>query len=200
MLSRLTRTWFNTSRGILVIIACIVGVFAALNFHILLFACFYKPNGSINPQARQYRIYPMWDHVHLGVYSGGPFVLMVVFNSGVVYHLLRIRRESTLQNSRIQHRTISIALVLTTSLFLILTTPVGIAFTFFRSTAGKTVFRLLDGIYFTYHILAFPLYLITFTEFRRECLSMVCCWKRWQRMVPTDTARGPLYILQRIIK
>ena len=30
----------------------------------------------------------MWDYVHLVVYSGVPFVLMVLFNSGVVYHLL----------------------------------------------------------------------------------------------------------------
>ena len=127
-LSRLTRTWFNQSKGILIIIACIVGVIAALNFHLLIFACFYNVDGTVNPQARQYNVYPMWDYVHLFVYTGVPFVLMVVFNSGVVYHLLRIRRESTLQNSRIQHRAISITLVVTTSLFLILTTPSGVAF------------------------------------------------------------------------
>ena len=189
-LSRLTRTWFNQSKGILIIIACIVGVIAGLNFHLLIFACFYNVDGSVNPQARQYNVYPMWDYVHLFVYTGVPFVLMVVFNSGVVYHLLRIRRESTLQNSRIQHRAISITLVVTTSLFLILTTPSGVAFSFFHSTAPDFILRLLDAIYFTYHILSFPLYLITFTEFRRECIAMIIWWRRVQRVAPNNTILG----------
>ena len=199
MLSRLRRTWFNTSKGILTIIACIIAVFVALNLHILLFACFYKPDGSINPQAPQYRIYPMWDYVHLCVYTGVPFVLMVVFNSGVVHQLLRIRRESTLQNSRIQHRAISITLVVTTSLFLILTTPSGVAFAFFYNTASRTLLQLLDGFFYSYHTLSFPLYLITFTEFRREFLSMIFCWRRLQTVVPTKSGAGQTFSVQRMI-
>ena len=196
MLSRLTRTWFNRSKGILIIITCIVAVFGVLNFHLLLFACFYKPDGSINYEARHYRIYPMWQYVHLGVYSAVPFVLMVAFNSGVVYHLLRIRRESTLQNSRIQHRTISITLIVTTSLFLILTTPSGIVFSFFVDIISNTVSELLDGMYFTYHTLSFPLYLITFPEFRREFLAMTFYWRRVQRRASTKGAPGQIRTIQ----
>ena len=199
MLSRLHRAWFNTSKGILTIIACIISVFIALNLHILVFGCFYKPDGSISPQAPGYRIYPMWDYVHLCVYTGVPFVLMVVFNSGVVHQLLRIRRESTLQNSRIQHRAISITLVVTTSLFLILTTPSGIAFAIFYNTASKTLLQLMDGIYFTYHTLSFPLYLITFTEFRREFLAMIFYRRRLQVVVPTKSAAGQTFSIQRMI-
>ena len=200
MLSRLTRTRFNQSKGILIIITCIVAVFVALNFHLLLFACFHNKNGTINPQARQYNVYPMWDYVRLGIYSGAPFVLMVVFNSGVVYHLLRIRRESSLRNPRIQHRAISITLVVTTSLFLILTTPSGVVFAFFYAAAGNTLLRLFDGVYFTYHILAFPLYLITFTEFRREFLAMLFYWRRAQRLASMRGAPGQTFIIQKMIE
>ena len=175
---------------------CIVAVFGVLNFHLLLFACFYEPNGSINYEARHYCIYPMWQYVHLGVYSAVPFVLMVAFNSGVVYHLLRIRRESTLQNSRIQHRTISITLIVTTSLFLILTTPSGIVFSFFLDIISNTVSELLDGMYFTYHTLSFPLYLITFPEFRREFLAMTFYWRRVQRRASTKGAPGQIRTIQ----
>ena len=199
LLSRLTRTRFNQSKGILIIIGCIVAVFVALNLHLLLFACFHNRNGTVNTQARQYAIHPMWDYVRIGIYSGVPFVLMVAFNSGVVYHLLRIRRESSLRHSRIQHRAISITLVVTTSLFLILTTPSGIIFAFFYAAAGNTLRRLSDGIYFTYHILAFPLYLITFTEFRREFLSMIFYWRRAQRMALMKNAPLQTCIIQRMV-
>jgi hypothetical protein len=186
-LSRLNRTWFGRSKNVLIVIGCIIGVFFIFNFHLLLFACYVTPNGVINPNAVQYEIYPLWDDVHLGVYNCAPFILMVTFDSGVIYHLIRHRRTTTLQNSRIQHRSISITLIITSSLFLIMTTPSGVTFAFFQTIASNSVLRIVDEVYFSYHILSFPLYFITFTEFRREFIAMIRCSKT-NRVVPINTA------------
>ena len=187
-LSRLTRTWFNQSKGVLTIITSTVVVIGAVNSHFILIACFVEPDGIVNPQAPHYMIFPMWDYIHLVIYLGVPFVLIVVFNSGLVYHLLRFRRQSTLRESRIRHRAISITLLVTTSLFLILSTPSSITFPFFYTKVGITLLRLVDNIHFTYHILSFPLYLITFTEFRRECLFMIFGWKKTQKVTAFNLA------------
>ena len=184
-LSRLNRTWFGKSKSILIIISSIIGVFLLLNLHIVIFACYINPDGTINPNAVHYTIYPLWDCVHLGVYNCAPFVLMVLCDSGVIYHLIRLRRTTTVQNSRIQHRSISITLVITSTLFLIMTIPSGVTFAFFQSTAHISVLRIVDAIYFTYHILSFPLYMITFTEFRREFIAMIKCYQR-NRVAPTN--------------
>jgi hypothetical protein len=182
-LSRLHRTWFSKSNHVLIIIGTIVAVMFLLNLHFFLFACFYDASGRLKYDSWLYRIYPLWDFVNLGVYNCAPFVLMSIFNSGVIYHLIRIRRTSTVQNSRIQHRAISITLVITTFLFLLMTVPATVAFAFFSST-NKTILRALDGFLYTYHILSFPLYFITFEEFRRECIALVTCKKIDVRVGP----------------
>ncbi|CAF4899850.1 unnamed protein product, partial [Rotaria sp. Silwood1] len=101
-LSCLHRTWFSQSKNILIIIAA---------------------DGTFSLYSWAYEIYPLWDYVNLGVYNCAPFLSMVTFNSGVIYHLIRLRHTSTIQNSRIEHRSISITLVITTFLFLIMTIP-----------------------------------------------------------------------------
>ncbi len=172
-LSRLQPTWFNRSKNVLISIICIIIMFALFNFHIILFARFYKNDGKINVNARQYKIYPLWDYINLGLYNCVPFILMIIFNSGVIYHLIRLRRISSVQNSRIHHRAISITLLLTTFLFLLMTIPATVSFAFFYSTASLPLLHILDSMLYTYHISSFPLYLITFNEFRRECLAML---------------------------
>ena len=172
-LSRLHKTWFGQSKSVLIIIASIVSIFFVLNVHILLFACYTKADGSIDTNSHLYAVYPMWDFINLGVYNTVPFMLMSMFNSGVIYHLIHLRQTSTVQNSRIHHRSISVTLVITTCLFLLMTTPATISFAFFIDTTSYTVLHLLDCILYTYHILSFPLYLLTFTEFRHESLRLL---------------------------
>lgn len=172
-LSRLHRTWLNQPRNILLIILSIVGLFTLLNFHIILFACFYTEKGKISVNARRYHIYPYWDWFNLAVYNCIPFALMAIFNSGVIYHLIQLRRSSTIRNSRIQHRAISVTLVITTFLFSLMTIPATVSFAFFYSTASVTILHLLDSVLYTYHVLSFPLYLLTFSEFRHECFDML---------------------------
>lgn len=173
-LSRRTRTWFNQSKPILITIICVVVVFILLNLHILIFGCYYRKNNIISVQAQSYRIYPLWDYVNLGVYNCAPFICLVLLNSGVIYHLVELRRTTTIQNSRIRHRPITLTLVITTLLFLIMTIPATVAYAFFPKS-NETILHLLDGILYTYHVLSFPLYFITFQEFRHECLAIFNC-------------------------
>jgi len=181
LLSCLYKTCFNRSKSILIIIACVIIGSSLLNLHLLIFACYRTKSGTISSQAQSYRIYPLWDYLNLGVYNGVPFISMVILNSGVIYRLIHLHRTTKIQNSRIQYRSISITLVITTFLFLIMTTPSTIAFAFFPNS-DLTVLSLLDGILYTYHITSFPLYFITFTEFRQECIGMLTCKNHHQKI------------------
>jgi hypothetical protein len=174
-LSRLHKTWFSHSKNVIIIIICIVTLLALFNLHLMAFGCFYAPDGTVDINARLYETFPMWDDVNLAVYNCIPLVLMIILNSGSIYHLIRLRHTTTVQNSRIQHRSISITLIITTFFFLIMTFPSGIAFGFFDSIASSTTLDALDAVLFTYYITAFPLYIITFKKFRRTFIEMITC-------------------------
>ena len=178
-LSRLHKTWFGRSKSVLIIIASIILVFTIINFQFFLFACFYNSDGSLNPNARLYTIYSLWDFMNLGLYNCAPFILMAVFNSGVIYHLIRLRQTTTVKNSRINHRSIYTTLVVMTFLFSIMTIPATVAYAFFGNTASYILLHFFDSMLYTYHILSFPLYMITFTEFREEVIRLVTC-NRWR--------------------
>ncbi|CAF2341275.1 unnamed protein product [Rotaria sp. Silwood2] len=173
-LSRLHRTWFSQSKNILIIITCIMGILLLLNFHFFLFVCYSRADGTISVSSWLYVVYPLWDYVNLGVYNCAPFIFMVTFNSGAIYHLIHLRYTSTIQNSRIQHKSISITLIITTFLFLIMTIPATVGYAFFP-TANSTILHLLDGLLYTYHALSFPLYMIIFDEFQQEVFRMITC-------------------------
>ncbi|CAF3432644.1 unnamed protein product [Rotaria socialis] len=169
------RTSMNKSKPILIIIVCIITAAFVLNSHILMFVCYQKIDGTISHYAQSYNIYPLWDYVNLVVYNCAPFIFMLTLNCGICYHLIRRRYISSISSLRIQYRTITFILVITTSLFLIMTLPATIGYAFFRN-ANPTILHFLDAIRFTYHILSFPLYLLTFNEFRCECIRMLK-WK-----------------------
>lgn len=171
-LSRLHRTWFSISRNVLILIGGIFLIFILLNFHFLLFVC-YDENARVNIDALDYRVYPMWDHLNLLIYNCLPFLFMLIFNSGIIYHLISLRRLSTIRkHSRIQHGAISATLLITTCLFFLMTTPSSIAYAYFSQT-NETILYALDSLLYTYHILSFPIYFSTFGEFRREFLKLV---------------------------
>lgn len=184
LLSRLHRTCFSRSRTTLIMIISTIGFFALFNIHFIFFNCYYAADGTININAQLYSILPLWDYIHLTVYNLIPFFLMMTFNSGVIYHLFRLRQTSTVHNSRIQHRAISITLLLTTFLFLIMTVPASICFAFFSTPNNATLLRVVDGFLFTYHITSFPLYMLTFDEFRHEFFAIVLCKKNHRQIVP----------------
>jgi len=189
LLSRLHKTWFNRSKNVIIIIIHIITLLALFNLHLMIFGCFYAPDGEIDINSRLYTIFPLWDYINLAVYNCVPFVLMVIFNSGVIYHLIQLRRTTTIQNSRIQHRAISITLVIMTFLFLIMTMPSNIAYGFFQTVSSPQFLQALDAVLVTYHILSFLLYFITFGDFRRECITMFTCGKNTARVAPIQILR-----------
>ncbi|CAF1333738.1 unnamed protein product [Adineta ricciae] len=180
-LSQLHRTWFSYSKHVFIVIASILTFFFLLNLHIIIFACYYNPNGTVNINSSLFTLYPTWNYVKLAFYNLLPLTLMMALNSSVIYHLRMLQRTTTLQNSRIQHRSITITLVSTTVLFFIMTTPAAIGFTFF-SDSNRTILRSTDCISYGYHILSFPLYMITFDEFRQEFFAMIMCKRNNQRV------------------
>jgi hypothetical protein len=182
-LSRLHKTWFSESKNVLIIIACIMIVFTLINIHLLIFACFYNTDGTVNTNSRLYLVYPLWDYVNLGLYNCIPFIFMSIFNSGVIYHLIQYHRKSTVQHSQIRHRSISITLVITTCLFLIMTTPSTIGFAVLQDKLPYIVLQTFDYALYTYHILSFALYFATFTEFRKEVIGLVTC-NKWRNTQP----------------
>ena len=184
-LSRLHKTWFSKSRSVLIIIACIIIIFTIINFQFFLYACYYTEDGSISINSSLYLIYPLWDMMNLGLYNCAPFILMVIFNSGVIYHLIVLRQKSTVQNSRINHRSIYITLIITTFLFSIMTIPGTVGYAFFGD-ASLTLLHAFDSMMYTYHILSFPLYMITFTEFRKEVLALAKC--NWNNRIGISTS------------
>ncbi|CAF1467245.1 unnamed protein product [Adineta steineri] len=190
--SRLHRTWFSRQKSVLIIITCIITITTLLNCHFLIFTCYYSSDGTINPNAKLYEIYPLWDYVNLGVYNCAPFILMVTFNSGVIYHLTHRRLVQLIQNSTIQYRAISITLIITTFLFLIMTTPATIDAAFFATTPTGILEEILDSALYTYHITSFLLYFITFKDFRRECIMLMTCKiNNSRKIAPIQTTSIP---------
>ncbi|CAF2498778.1 unnamed protein product [Rotaria sp. Silwood2] len=188
-LSRLHRTWFGQSKNVLIIIGCILGCCTLINGLLFIYGCSQRADGKISQASWAFQIYPLWDYVNLGVYNCAPFIFMITFNSGVIYHLIRLRYTSTVQNSRIQHKSISITLVITTFLFLIMTIPATVGYAFFP-TASSTILHLLDGFLYTYHVLSFPLYMITFDEFRQDFFAMITCRINNPRVGPQTQTRA----------
>ncbi|CAF1468973.1 unnamed protein product [Adineta steineri] len=172
-LSRIHKTWFAQSRNVLIIIICIVTIFTLINFHFFLFACYDNDDGTINMEARLYEIYPLWNYINLVLYNCLPFIFMIAFYGNVIYHLMRFRHTNISQNLRRQYRSMSVTLIIMTFLFLIMTMPATICSGFFYASTSKFIRHLFDYILYTYHILSFLIYLITFREFRKEVILMI---------------------------
>jgi len=189
-LSRLNKTWFSHQRNVLLIIMIIIITLIIFNLHLMIFGCFELPNGDVSTNAPTYQIFPLWDYINLGVYNFGPFILMMIFNIGIIYHLFYLRRTTTVRNSRIQHRSISIALLTTTFLFLLMTLPASIVYGFFCDVLTNYSLHLVDTFLFTYHILSFPSYIITFKEFRQEFIALILSRRHLRRIQPTMTLRS----------
>jgi hypothetical protein len=144
-LSCIHKTWFSHSKSVLIIITSIISIFTLLNFQFIIVGCSYQVNGTIDVQSSLFTTYPLWDYINLGLYNCAPFILMITFNSGVIYHLFHLRYTIVIKNPRIQPRSISITLLITTFLFPIMTVPSTVAFAFF-SAANVTLLNSLDAL------------------------------------------------------
>jgi hypothetical protein len=182
LLNCLHRTWFNKSKYVLIIIISIILFFALFNLHLPIFNCFYTFDRMVNIGALLYSTYPTWNYIHIIICDCLPFLFMMIFNIGVIYHLIYNRRMVIVQKSRSRNISISITLVITTFLFLIMTIPGDIIYTFFNNTSKSTVLQVADATMFTYHIISFPLYMLTLKDFRRIFISMITLKKPRSKM------------------
>ncbi|CAF0814164.1 unnamed protein product [Adineta steineri] len=69
-----------------------------------------------------------------------------------------------------------------------MTIPATIVAAFFFTTRTTSLAKILDSILYTYHITSFPLYLITFKEFRQEFIKMIIRKNNNRRVVPAQVA------------
>ena len=172
--------WFHRSKNTVILIICILIFFTLFNSLFFFYGCSYDVDGNVQAESWAFQIYPLWDYVNLGVYNFLPFILMMLFNSGIIYKLIHHRHQMADRN---QHRSITLTLLITTFLFLLMTVPATIGFSFFV-TSDSPILNLLDGILYTYHITSFPLYMITYRKFRREVFALITCKRSDNRIAP----------------
>lgn len=123
-LSRLQRnTWFNRPKSVLIIINSTIVFFILFNFHFLPFVCYRDGNGNIVRDSTIYSVYPTFNTLQFVTHTCIPCLLMISLNSLSIYHLIRLRYTTLVQNSRVPHRAISVALVVSTWVFLVTYTP-----------------------------------------------------------------------------
>ena len=197
-LSRLHRTWFGKSQNVLIVIFCVILITTLINGLFFVVGCSINSNGSISVLSWAFQIYPTWDYLNLVFYNCLPFLLMMIFNCGVIYHLIKLRQTSTLATSRIDHRSISVTLLTTTFLFLLMTIPVTVAFAFFF-WIDVAILRALDGLLYSYHVLSFPLYLLTFDEFRNQFLILIRIRRNDRRIGPSMLHSKTIGTVSRVI-
>jgi hypothetical protein len=175
------RQTINRHRYVLFIIIFTLLIIALLNLHLPIFACYTLSNGTeVFIDSLHYSVYPMWHYVNLMLYNLLPFLLMFIFNIRIIQHLIFLKRTSTIHQSRIQHRAISISIFLSAFLFCLMTTPATIIFAFFHTEIRSEIFQnfllsFFDSIQSTYHSLSFLVYFITLVDFRKEFYCLIQC-------------------------
>lgn len=180
---------FNKPKTIICMILCVVLCFVIFNSQFLLVGCSFTSNGQVDINSYLFKTFPLWDYMNLGIYNGIPFILMTIYNSGLIYKLIYFQQRSLVTSSQNRSRSISITLLVTTCLFLIMTIPASIVFAFFYETVNPTFLRMIDAILYTYHILSFPTYFLTFNKFRNVFFQMIRCKKSDQRITPLYATR-----------
>ncbi|CAF1054461.1 unnamed protein product [Adineta ricciae] len=196
-------TWFNRSKSVLIIIGCVIGVFILANLHFLISVCYEDDNGKINTGSKFYQVFPLYNQIYALISSVIPSVVMMTFSCVSAYYLSQLKQTSTIQNSKIRHRAISITLISTSLLFVITSAPTPIFYGFFyddlsKTVLGRRVLNIFDTLSYTYPIIDFPIYLITFTEFRRELIRLLIrnrvilpiATENTQRPVPQNRAQN----------
>ncbi len=170
-------------RRVILFIAFTFIIITLINLHLPIFSCYsytYQNQIQIAGGSLRFHLYPTWNYINLALYNIIPFILMLIFNTLIIRHLILIKRTSTLQNSRIRHTSISIPILLSAFLFCIMTTPPAISYAFFYVQVRSVIFQnyllsLLDSIKYTYHSLSFFVYFITLEEFRTEFFRLLRC-------------------------
>ncbi|CAF0980247.1 unnamed protein product [Brachionus calyciflorus] len=209
-----SRLPFSTVKSSYIWSLIILTILFLLNSHILIFNGNFKPvknrvnittselvNGSLisrietqvnydvcywyNPD---FRLYPLWDNVNLGVYIFFPFGVMLIFNMLLITKTLM--QNSSVKSTKnkeqikamIKKRRLTISILSITFAFIIMTTPVTIMtgfffFYFYNLPSGLSYLSLADSLGFLFHASLFINCFVTNIKFRNYVLNSLMCGK-----------------------
>ncbi|CAF1681726.1 unnamed protein product, partial [Adineta ricciae] len=116
--------------------------------------------------------------VHLWIYDLIPSGLILSFNFLSIHHLHKLRRTTTITNSKIRHQPITITLIISGFTFVMTRTPASLNYGFLYPTLSKTYWGryIIDAfnlLLYTCPVLSFPIYFMTFSEFRHQLINFV---------------------------
>ena len=129
-----------------------------------------------------------WDKLHMFIYSFIPFVIMTIFNVLLIKKMrLSIKINHVIvsnnnnNNNHSNKKNISLTLLIISFVFLVMTFPSTIAFSFLadiqdNNATARSIFHLLDHLSFLYHTtLFFNCYLtnLKFRNFVFDCIKMM---------------------------
>ena len=126
------------------------------------------------------------------LYSFGPFVLMIIFNSAIIYKFLRTKYQNRNTDSQstsqalVKSATKGAAMLLTVSFtFIILTAPISIGLAI-SAKVHPIVHTVTSLLGFINHGINGVLYCIVGSRFRNELKNVLCCVSK----KPRSASRG----------
>jgi len=180
-----SRLPFRTPKSAHIWSLVIMGLVFILNSHILIFNRINEENKTTfnfskfifdcNTYHSGFKIYPIWDNVHLILYNLISFIIMIIFNSLLIK---KIKSSLNLKNSKLNNKKDSIkrniiSVLFITFLFLFLTVPSSIAFGCFNDRLPKIVLIVLDDISFLNNTSLFFTCFLTNLKFKKVIINLL---------------------------
>lgn len=188
--SRLSKLPFRTVKSAYIWCSIIITTIVVLNFHILIMACtlldtteypstndpkeklarLSKRVKSVQVYANGFRLFPVWESVHIIIYSAVPSVIMLLANGLILKNIFAMERRkhyATGKEAAGRKKMANVlSLVLVAVLFLLMTFPNTILQTFFSDRLTIDVIYFSDHISFLNHSMIFFLCFVTNRKFR----------------------------------
>lgn len=113
----------------------------------------------------------IWDHVNLVFYNLIPFLIMITFNTLLIFNIKKklLTNSSSSSSSSKRRPGLTISLITVSFLFLIMTTPGTIVFAYFYNVISGldvSIIYLIDDISFLNHALIFFISFVSIKKFR----------------------------------
>ena len=180
-----SRLPFRTAKSAHICSVLIMSLVFILNSHILILNGKYNikkyPNSTITKikfictvYSTGFSIYPVWENVHLILYSLVPFVIMGAFNVLLIKKISLKKRNYSTSNQKMDSVKKNIqSLLVITFLFLIMTVPTSIAYGFFPGKVSNLVLFALDDLSFLNNSILFFTCFLTNFKFRKTIYYML---------------------------
>ena len=181
--SFISRLPFRTVKSAHIWSWILIGLVFVLNSHILILNGTYEENKTNSnlttlifkcKYSNGFKLFPIWEYVHLILYSLIPFIIMMIFNILLIRKIIFNSKDKKLKSNskkeNIKRNVISILVI--TFLFLIMTTPVSVAYGFFYEQLSKIVLSILDELSFLNNSTLFFTCFFTNSKFRKVVFDL----------------------------